>query len=385
MNSKGFVSLICEYNPFHFGHLFQLERLKENFGAVVCIISGDIVQRGSVAIGDKYLRAEIAMRAGADLVLEHPIPWCCSSAKDFARAGVHIAHSIGGTQLAFGAEDSLDMLSEIVSVISRSDFAEKVKSLVAENKNLSYPAAMGKIVESLLGSQYAFAMGKPNNILGIEYLLAMKDRGMDAFVVKREPSFCSSSQIRSLQDAKVILDAVPQQSREALEREAGNTFPREISKLDSFFIGSLRAIAIQNKDLSGLYAVPNDLLSKIFAESFHYSTVDSLVSACADKKYTNARVRRAVNSIVFGIKSNRVSNLPPYTCVLGANSKGREILKNAKILNRIDIITKPVHALSKNDNTKEAFLFAKGIEDIIALSSPLSYPADLGRTPFIIK
>ncbi len=385
MSSKGFVSLICEYNPFHFGHLFQLEQLKKNFGAVVCIISGDIVQRGSVAIGDKYLRAEIAMKAGADLVLEHPIPWCCSSAKDFARAGVHIAHSIGGTQLAFGAEDSLDMLSEIVSVISRSDFAEKVKSLVAENKNLSYPAAMGKIVESLLGSQYAFAMGKPNNILGIEYLLAMKDRGMDAFVIKREPSFRSSSQIRSLSEINDILGAIPIQSREALEREAGNTFPRDIAKLDSFFIGSLRAIAIQNKDLSCLYAVPNDLLQKLLAESFHYSTVDSLVSACADKKYTNARVRRGINSIVFGIKAHNVSNLPPYTCVLGANSKGREILKSAKALNRIDIITKPVHALSKNENTKQAFLFAKGIEDIISLSSPVSYPADLGKTPFIIK
>lgn len=110
MNEKPFVSVICEYNPFHFGHMYQLEQLKKDFSAVVCILSGNIVQRGSVAAADKYLRAKAALNSGASLVLELPIPWCCSSARDFALAGVHISNALGSKYLAFGAEDNMEML-----------------------------------------------------------------------------------------------------------------------------------------------------------------------------------------------------------------------------------------------------------------------------------
>ena len=105
MKQNGTVSVICEYNPFHFGHEYQLQTLKNRFEHIVCIMSGDIVQRGSVAVADKYLRAEAALNNGADLVLELPIPYCCSSARDFASAGVFIADAVGSDFLAFSAED----------------------------------------------------------------------------------------------------------------------------------------------------------------------------------------------------------------------------------------------------------------------------------------
>jgi hypothetical protein len=109
-----------------------------------------------------------------------------------------------------------------------------------------------------------------------------------------------------------------------------------------------------------------------------------LVASCCDKVYTSARIRRAVNSIVFGITSSQVQTAPNYTSVLAANEKGREILKKAKKLNKIDIVTKPVRALDFGGETKEQFLFSKSVEDIIALSDPIPQPADKGKTPHII-
>ncbi len=385
MTTKGFVSLICEYNPFHFGHYYQLSRLKDEFDGVVCIMSGNIVQRGSAAVADKYIRAEAAMLSGADLVLELPVPWSCSSAKDFAAAGVHIAYSVGAKQLAFGAEDDISLLKEAEKFFGEFDFNEKLKSAVEKNKNLSYPAVLSELLRQRFGNEYADAFAKPNNILGLEYLSAMRGRDMEAFVVKRNPDFKSSSAIRSLNDGAEMLSQLPDASKAVFGRELGKDFPRSSSRLDAFYIGSLRGIAFRGEEPLGLYGVTKDLGKKILAQSFHYSSVDALTSACTDKIYTSARVRRAINSIVFGIKTENVRGLPTYTCVLGANEKGREILKNAKKLGRIDIITKPVRALSKGVETKNAFLFSKNIEDIIALSSPISCPTDLGKTPFILK
>ncbi len=385
MSVKGFVSLICEYNPFHFGHYYQLSRLKEEFDAVVCIMSGNIVQRGSVAVADKYFRAEAAIRSGADLVLELPVPWSCSSAKDFAAAGVHIAHAVGSETLAFGAEDDIELLYEVEKLFSKTDFHKEIKKTVEENKNLSYPAALTKLIGLRLGEDYGKALSKPNNILGLEYLLSMKNKEMNAFAVKRDPQFKSSSSIRAFGNGDEMLLQLPETSKVVFQRENGKDFPRNPEKLDAFYIGALRRFAYENRDISGLYGVTDDLLQRLLRESFHYSNVDLLISACTDKIYTSARIRRALNSIVFGITTEKVHAMPPYTCLLGATEKGREILKSAKKLGRIDIITKPVRALSKGEETKNAFLFAKNMEDIVAMSTPISYPTDLGKTPFILK
>ena len=95
--TKRVCGLICEYNPFHFGHEYQLKKLKEQFAAVVCILGGNLSQRGEVAVSDRYVRAKAALQSGADLVVELPAPWCCASAREFARGGVFLAKAMGVT------------------------------------------------------------------------------------------------------------------------------------------------------------------------------------------------------------------------------------------------------------------------------------------------
>lgn len=383
MSRNKIVSVICEYNPFHFGHAFQLKKLKESFDCVVCIQSGDIVQRGSVAVADKYLRAEAAMKNGADLVLELPIPYSCSSARDFAFAGVHIAKSICSDYLAFSAEDDIELLNKIYSLTSRNDFEEMVQSLVRSDKNLSFPLAMTEIIKKELGEIAADAIKKPNNILSLEYLKSLEGSSVLPFTVKRNQEFASSSKIRSLNDGEKMVNALPEASANVFNRVLGTRFPRDERKLDAFFVGSLRRIAQCDSLPENLYSTPKDLAKKILFASIKYSSIDSIVIAVADKNYTRARVRRAINSIVFGITTDKVAQNPPYTTVLAVNEIGREILRHVKKNDQIDIINKPVRALELGEKTKNAFLFAKGIEDIISLSDPTPLPADTGKNPFI--
>lgn len=385
MTTKSYVSVICEYNPFHFGHKFQMDKLLSEFDGVICIQSGDIVQRGSVAVADKYLRAQAAVKNGASLVLELPLPWCCSSARDFASAGVHIANAVGAEYLAFGAEDDLATLLKIEGLMSEPEFAEILKAKVNSNENISYPATLKALVGEELGESFAEAVQKPNNILGLEYLSSLKNTNLKPFVVKRKGELLSSSAIRAKGVGADMLKELPEESKKVFASELNKGFPRDIKKLDSFFIGTLRRLNSAGQYTEDLYSVPKDLFNKLVSSSVCVNSVDELIIACTDKIYTRSRVRRALNAMVFGITAQKVHSAPPYTCVLAADEKGREILRNAKKLNKIEIITKPVRATEASEQTREAFLFAKGIEDIIALSAPVPESAEKGKTPFILK
>ena len=382
MDPKNFVAVICEYNPFHYGHRFQMDKLKERFDGVVCIMSGNIVQRGSIAVADKYIRAETALKNGADLVLELPIPYCCASARDFARAGVHIASAIGVNNLAFGAEDDEDTLLFLQNVIGSEIFQSKIKDFIEENKNLSYPQALTILAEQMIGKTAGEIVKKPNNILSLEYLLAMKGTGLSPFIIKREMGFMSSSEIRK-SDGDGMISLLPEESRAVLARENKTRFPRDISKLDAFFIGRLRMINASDQTAKNLYSTPHDLANKILNASVKCSSVDELVALCTDKNYTSARIRRSINAIVFGIDQAELQKAPSYTTVLALNDNGREILRIAKKKGEIDVITKPVNALSRCEETKKAYLFSKSIEDILALSEPCPTSADEGRNPII--
>ena len=383
MKQNGTVSVICEYNPFHFGHEYQLQELKKRFSHIVCIMSGDIVQRGSVAVADKYLRAEAALNNGADLVLELPIPYCCSSARDFASAGVYIADAIGSDHLAFSAEDESELLFKIHELSKDGKFNAEVQESVRLNKSLSFPQAVTATIEKHLGYNAAEAVKKPNNILSLEYLKALEGTAVTPFTVKRSPDFESSSMIRARKNGDLMLSLIPERSASVFGRESGNRFPRNEKKLDAFYVATLRRIGSLNLPTDELYSLPQDLAKKILQAAIKYSETEGIISAVADKCYTHARVRRAINALVFGITAERVAKKPPYTTVLATNERGREVLRKAKALNRIDIVNKPVRALELGEETKNAFLFAKGIEDIVSLSEPVPSPADAGRNPFI--
>ncbi len=378
MNSKGVVSVICEYNPLHFGHLYQLNLLKEQFGAVVCILSGDIVQRGSISVASKYLRAEAAIKSGANLVLELPLPYSCASARDFAAAGVHIAEAIGSDFLAFGAEDSA-LAEQIFAFISQPEFGESLKKLIQAERNVSYPTAVSRLVEQALGEEAAAAVAKPNNILALEYFAAMQGKRIKPFPIKRSPDFESSSQIRAV-GGKAMLARLPETGRAVFAKGQGD-FPRDASRLDAFFIGALRMLDKENIP-ENLYSAPRDLVNKLLLGAKSANSVEALVEMCVDKSYTAARVRRAVNSVVFGIEAERVKKPPCFTTLLAADKRGCELLGGIRKSRGIEIITKPASVREMSEEIQSGFAFSEKIESTVALSASERY---LPNSAIIIK
>ncbi|MBR5263882.1 MAG: nucleotidyltransferase family protein, partial [Clostridia bacterium] len=304
--TKQTCGLICEYNPFHFGHAYQIEKLKERFDTVVCILGGNVSQRGEAAVSDRYLRARAALENGADLVVELPAPWCCASAGEFAAGGVFLAQALGVDSLAFSAESDPALLYAAAG--ERKEGEAAIRALMKEEKNLSYPAA----AERVLGKTLA---GKPNDILGIEYLSHAGD--LPAYILKRESSFLSSTTIRGSENP---LEKLPPASREVFG--ADPTFPRNTAAVGKYLLALLR-----NDPPKAAYGVTEELYARMTEQAWKHTDFPTFVQACTNKMYTAARVRRAAWALAFGFPEDLRDKRPPYTLLLAANEKGRAFLR----------------------------------------------------------
>ncbi len=317
--TKRACALICEYNPLHFGHQYQLKELKKAFSTVICILGGNISQRGEVAVSDRYTRAKAALAAGADLVTELPLPWCCASAHEFASGGVFLAKALQSDALAFSAESGADTL---YAAAAERKHAENAIRTLQKEQNLSYPAA----AEQILGKNLT---GMPNDILGIEYICACG--GFPTYILKREQSFLSSSAIRRTANP---LDALPEESRAVFAQDA--SFPRVTEQAGKFLLATLR-----NTPQKNVYGVTDELFAHLCAHAQETDSFETFVRSCTNKMYTAARIRRAAWSIAFGFPQALCDMTPPYALLLAANGNGRAFLKETAKSRTIPVISRP--------------------------------------------
>ena len=187
------VGLITEYNPFHNGHLYHIEKAKELTGAdrVIVIMSGDYVQRGTPAVLSKHSRAHMALLNGASVVLELPVCYSCASAEFFAKGAVSVLDGLGCIDaLCFGSEcGNLEHLTSIAHLLSAEPETYRHHLQSSLKNGMSFPAARCHALEKMTGDAYASQiLSDPNNILGIEYLKALKklNSPIVPFTLKRE-------------------------------------------------------------------------------------------------------------------------------------------------------------------------------------------------------
>ena len=174
--------IVAEYNPFHSGHMFHIRRTRESLGGdavIVCVMSGNFVQRGDFAVLDKYARAETAVRGGADLVLELPLAAALSSAEGFARGAVALLHGIGCRYLSFGAETA-----DISLVQQAAEALNALPPAAGNRSGLSY-AAYRQQELAARNPAAAALLASPNNTLGIEYCRALRDFPMQPLAIAR--------------------------------------------------------------------------------------------------------------------------------------------------------------------------------------------------------
>ena len=352
------VGVIAEYNPFHEGHAHHLREIRKAFGddaRIVAVMSGNFTQRGDIAIADKYTRAEAAILGGCDLVLELPFPFSGENAEVFARAGVHILNALGIVDIiSFGSEcGDVCTLERLANLVSDGSFRDEIRQS-DKHSSEGYPKLFYKKACEILGKSEAEALLTPNNLLGIEYIRALQafHSTIVPHTVKRLgeahhstalSSMASSSAIRaSLARGEIeeALSCLPDAVRSVYRRVyEGGLFPvfldtLSLPYLSYFCLNSPSAEASIADAGGGLY-------HRLFAMAKKAATIEELIRLTQTKKYTAARIRRALRNTVLGVTSSDTAKTPSYTTVLAMNSRGQEILRDIRKKKSFAVLTKP--------------------------------------------
>jgi len=326
------TGIICEYNPFHLGHKKQIDAIRSGQpqGGIVCLMSGNYVQRGAPAIVDKMARAKAAVLSGADLVLELPVTAALCSAEGFASQGVRILSGFCN-QLCFGAENP-DGLDALASGLLTEDFSVRLKAEL--NKGLSFPAARQTALESM-GFEGSL-LAKPNNILAVEYHKAMLQQNskMKPFPIMRkggyhdtcpDPSNPSATALRELLESGGDWQSyVPEAARECFTGAALHT----VAAGENSILYRLRTMT--DEEFEALPFGSEGLWRKLMHAARTEATLKGVIAATKSKRYTRTRLDRMVMCAFLGITAQMLRSPAPYTRVLAFNQRGREILKTAR-------------------------------------------------------
>ncbi len=402
------VAIISEYNPFHTGHAYQIEKIREEFGAdtrIVAIMSGNYTQRGEMALLDKWTRAECAVNAGVNLVLELPFPYSMSSAEFFAKSGVKIADSLGVVDyLSFGAEIAdIKALKSIAENMTREEFSEKFNYLssLPENKSLGYPRLMSLAYSECFCESLGRDFFKPNNILALEYIKALimqKSRILPHAVLRCGAAYNeekiienvhqSASAIREVLkvDFNSALNYIPNTTKNTLIKAHNkNEFPTESERLSGAVISNLRLNSPET--VSDIHDTKGGLYNRLYEASFKVGTIQDLINLTETKKYTRARIRRAIWYSFFGVTSSKVKELPEYTQVLAMDEFGQKILKEAKKMTDFPILTKPSKYERLTDKGRTQKELSDKADAIFALAKPAFTDGRLSlkTTPYVKK
>lgn len=371
------VAIICEYDPFHRGHKKQIDLVRERFGTdttVISVMSGSTVQRGRLSIYPKHLRAEAAIKNGADLVLELPFPYCSSSAEHFARGAVALISSLGGVDiLAFGSENGdINELSRTSEIIR----SEEYLSLLRETGKNGHIKSAEEIFRSLAGDGFPTT---PNDILGVEYIAALNGEkcGTVPFTYKREEDYSASRSREIIYENGDVTDMLPSEAISVFQR----TVPTDTAAYEAVALHTVRMT--DAKTLSTYYGMNGGVTGLIKASAENASSIDELISSCVNKSYTAARIRRALLSSVLGVKAEAVKSRPLFTNLLAANARGKEYLRKIKKTASVDIVTKPADGLNLPEKAKAQFELSLRADKLMALCRKESACDVFKRNPFI--
>lgn len=346
--------IVAEFNPFHNGHQYIINKFKTADNCILSVMSGNYVQRGEPALLSKFARAKAALNCGVDLVVELPSPWSCSCAQNFAFGAVSLMKNCNVDKLVFGSE-----LGDIDTLYS---IAKADKDLVITEQELKSGKTYAKIrqekLSQLLGEKFIEHLTGSNNNLAIEYLKAMSDLDCRflAETVKRfgahhdsaetTESICSATHLRELiSSEQEFASYVPYEILEIYQSHINNGKYLDYQHYKKSVVSYLRRI----EDFSNLPDISEGIDNKLKKELISATTLDGLAEAIKSKRYTLARVRRLLLSAFLDMDNEWFLKEAPYINVLGFTEKGeaalREIANSTKL--PIVISCKPNKELSE--------------------------------------
>lgn len=345
-------AVISEFNPFHNGHKYLVDSVKNSDDcAVVAIMSGSFVERGEASIIDKFSRAEAAVRCGCDLVLELPAPWCFSGAEFFALGGVGVADGIGVCDaLVFGSESGdIEELKDCESKLSSPAYKAAVEAARMYDRSKNTSDIRREVYNTLYGENGVFSGS--NNLLALEYLHAVRTlaSSLTPMTVQRIGGDYNDTELRGICSASAIRNAVkqgvrglsgymPEESWHIMNRELGAGRYFSLSRLDTAVSAMLRASSPER--LSGYMEMSGGIENRLCDAALAFGSVDEIVDGVRSRRYSASRLRRAILSAMLGVTMADVSAPPMFTVVLAANERGRKVLSEARKRSKITVISK---------------------------------------------
>ena len=395
MNITG---LIVEYNPFHNGHIYHLQKSleKTNADASIAVMSGNFIQRGEPALFDKFSRAKAAVESGVDLVVELPSIYASQSAELFAKGSVSLLNSLGCVNsICFGSEEgNIDALYLIASILclEPQEFKEKLSSYLSEG--MLFPTARNKALFDYINSpDFSFGdnfngidlseerlndiLSSSNNILGIEYikqLISLKSE-IKPFTIGRIHSEYNSEEIsgninsatavrkklheiisskennssdideliKSIQTSTDITNSIPESTLNMITSNIEKGF---LPIYPEYFFETLISTIIRDKkNLESYFDISEGIENKIFKAALVAKDYEDLLNLIKSKRYTMTRIKRCLNNILLGVTKEDMEfakkiDTIPYVRILTFNSKGREVIREIKKSSEIKIINK---------------------------------------------
>ena len=379
------LGIIAEYNPFHNGHLYHLQKSLQVTGSSysVAIVSGNFTQRGSTSLVDKWTKAEIALKNGIDLVLELPLFYSISSAENFSEGAIKILDSLKVVDyISFGSESGdISTLNMIADILYKEPKAYKNILSHELSKGLSFPKARENALLMYLNDirKFSNVLSSPNNILGIEYLKALKKYKSNIIPVTIERynsnyhdtsyrgNVASATAIRNIVKNNgwdILRKVVPENTFSTLLEniKVGHVVP-DLSVFEKQIIYNLRKMSIQ--EIAQLPDVSEGLENAIKNAANSCNSVVEFLNIIKSKRYTNTRLQRILVYALLGITKKDIDlskKAIPYIRVLGFNNKGKYLISEVARANpKLEIITSVKKYMDTSNNKNSRYMLEKDI------------------------
>lgn len=390
------VGIVAEYNPFHNGHAWHLAELKRRLGPdtpVVCALSGSWVQRGECALTDKWTRAAMALRGGADLILELPLPWAISSAEGFARGGVGVLLATGVVdKLSFGSESGNGAaLREIADAMEGEAYRAALQEEL--RGGVPFAAARQKAVERILGKN-GVDLKAPNDSLAVEYLRCGREKLEIYPVLRQGVPHDSDSPADGFASATMLRGLARQGKIEELPRWMGKEDAALLTKAGIARMEHIeRAVLARLRQMGepDFAALPDSgaaegLPARLCRAAGQAGSLEEFYTLAKTRRYAHSRIRRLALWTFLGLTEADRPEAPTYLRVLGFNDRGRELLREMKTAATLPILTKPAHSRELPPEARRLFELECRATDLFGLcfDTPRPKGMDLTTGPVIL-
>lgn len=332
------IGIICEYNPFHNGHLYHLNKIKEMYpdSNIILVMSGNITQRGDISIIDKWDKTSIALKFGIDLVIELPFIYACNSSDKFSRGAIKLLKEVGVDKIVFGSEiNDIELLKRLANTqINNKDFDILVKGYLSNG--LNYPKACGKALYDVTNIN----INTPNDILGLGYIkeIMLQKANIEPIVIKRTNDYNSLELDGDIVSATSIREAI--KNKKSIKKYVPSEtlkYLNDIKYLDDYY--NYIKYRIISSDISNIYEMNEEIKNRINKYINCSNSLDKLINNIKSKNYTYNRIKRIMVYILLNITNDDVNNFKDYIRILGFNENGKNYLKRIKKDINIPIIS----------------------------------------------